>query len=97
MSNQDQNGPKTGATAQNRAGGTASLPVITGHARPRPALARHKIPAYFLTQLIAERECLAIQRSRRRVPSIFASNTYEATAKRSIRHMPAGYGLAQSA
>ena len=96
MSNQDENGPITGATAQNRARGAASLPVITGHARPRPSLTRHRIPAHFLTQLIAERERLAIQRSRRRVPSIFASNTYEATAKRNIRHMPAGYGLAQS-
>ncbi len=97
MSNQDQNGPKTGATVQNQAKGAANLPVITGHARPRPSLTRHKIPAHFLTQLIAERERLAIQRSRRRVPSIFASNTYEAAAKRAVRHMPAGYGLAQSA
>ncbi|GEM_PF-5134719 len=96
MSNQDQNGPNKSAAAQNRAKSAANLPVITSRARPRPSLARHKIPAHFLTQLIAERERLAIQRNRRRVPSVFASSTYEATAKRAVRHMPAGYGLAQS-
>ena len=96
MSIQDQNGPKTTATTKNQTKRVTNLPVVTGRARPRPSLDRHKIPAHFLTQLIAERSRLAIQRSRRRVPSTFASSAYEATARRTVRHMPAGYGLTQT-
>ena len=96
MSNQDSRSPKPTATTKNQIERVANLPVVTGHARARPSLARHKIPAHFLTQLIAERERLAVQRSRRRVPSAFASSAYKATAIRTVRHMPAGYGLTHS-
>lgn len=68
-----------------------TLPVCITPAGPRPSLMRNKIPASFLSQLIAERNHMAIQRSKRRAPVSLATRAYNTAHQIAIKRMPTGY------
>ncbi len=92
MANQDKNRNK-----QRRATDRpANLPVVTSASCPRSALFRHKVPADFLSQLIAERNRMAAQREKRRAPASVAASVYSASGRIARPLMPAGYGHTQT-
>lgn len=71
-----------------KAGG---LPVLVGAARPRPSLQRNQTAAGFVSQLLAERDNLPPQRSRRRGSAEGAIGAYADGAKVAVKRMPMGY------
>lgn len=76
---------------EDRPGSAHTLPMVLGKAAPRPSLARTGTPAAFLSQLIAERHHLAIQRQRRRAPVGVALDAYRTGASAARLRMPQGY------
>lgn len=80
-------------TAQTRPGTARNLPVPISPATPRPALDRYRLPAAFVSQMIAAHDRLAPQRARRRVPAGIAASAYTDVANTAVRRMPAGYRL----
>ncbi len=79
------------AANQNSPAKPNTLPVCTSPATPRPSLMRNKIPASFLSQLIAERNRLAIQRPKRRAPVSLATRAYNTARRIAIKRMPTGF------
>jgi len=71
---------------------SSNLPVVVSPPRQRPSLFRHQVPAQFLSQLIAARNRMAMQRPRKRAPVNVATCAYSASIKVARRSMPAGYG-----
>jgi hypothetical protein len=69
----------------------ARLPVVV---TPRTAgsMARILPGAGFLSQLIAARERLPVQRQRRRASVAVAISSYGATREQAVRRLPPGYG-----
>ncbi|CDP53749.1 hypothetical protein [Paradevosia shaoguanensis] len=67
------------------------LPVATEARAERPSLVRISSDATFLSQMIAERQRLPLQREKRRAPVDEAVGAYATGATRSVRRMPAGY------
>lgn len=67
------------------------LPMVIEAARPRPSLKRSLTMAFFISQLLAERNNLAPQRARRRTSAEGAIGAYADGAKVTIKRMPAGY------
>lgn len=67
------------------------LPVPLEARRPRPSLLRNATPAAFVSQLLAARNQLPPQRSRRRGSSEGAIGAYADGAKVAIKRMPMGY------
>lgn len=70
---------------------TGGLPVRVGAARPRPSLHRTETAAAFVSQLLAERDHLPPQRSRRRDTPEGAIGAYADGAKVAVKRMPMGY------
>ena len=70
---------------------SAQLPVPVDPSQPRPSLARGGTSADFLSQLIAERQKLAVQRAKRREPVETALNAYAQGSTIAVRRMPQGY------
>ena len=68
-----------------------NLPMCLEPARPRPSLVRYKVPAQFLSQLIAERNRLATQTSKRRAPVSLATKAYNTARHIAIKRMPTGF------
>lgn len=69
----------------------ARLPVPLAGSAPRPSLARSEIRAAFVSQLLAARASLDIQRTRRRAPADAALDAYRAGARIAVRRLPMGY------
>lgn len=69
----------------------AGLPMVIAPRPARPNLARATPRAAFLSQLIAERQHLAPQRARRRVPPAQAVDAYATGSRVAVRRLPAGY------
>lgn len=82
MSNQNET--KTGQLGQN-------LPVLTGPVSARPNVGRYSLPASFASQLIAARDRLGVQRTRRVTSASLASNAYVSGGKIAVKRMPNGY------
>lgn len=76
------------ANSDTKAGG---LPVRVGAARPRPSPHRTETAATFVSQLLAERDHLPPQRSRRRDTPEGAIGAYADGAKVAVKRMPMGY------
>lgn len=70
---------------------TGGLPVLVGAPTPRPSLQRNQTAAAFVSQLLAERDRLPPQRSRRRGSAEGAIGAYAAGAKVAVKRMPMGY------
>ena len=70
---------------------TPNLPMVVHQPGERFPLAKLDLPASFITQLIAEREKLDVQRRLRRGPTANALGAYSDSAKTMDKHMPAGY------
>ncbi len=70
---------------------TVNLPMCIHPASPRPSLHMHKVPAKFLSQLIAEHKRLAPQRSARRAPVSLATRAYDNVRLAALKRMPAGF------
>ena len=70
---------------------TAGLPMVIEAARPRPSLKRTPTMAFFVSQLLAERNNLAPQRARRRNSAEGAIGAYADGARVAIKRMPVGY------
>lgn len=70
---------------------TGGLPVLIGAPRPRPSLQRNQTAAAFVSQLLAERDHLPPQRSRRRGSAEGAIGAYSNGAKIAVKRMPMGY------
>ena len=70
--------------------GTA-LVIRPGTTGPRPSLARSSANADFLSQMIAERQHLAVQRARRRAPLDRALDAYAEADRRDVPRLPAGF------
>jgi len=75
----------------------ANLPVVIAARSPRPSLFRHHVPANFLSQLIAEKNHLQAQRTKKRAPVNVATSAYCASTRIFHPSMPAGYGHAETA
>ena len=69
------------------------LPVALGPARPRPSLHISRIPAHFLSHLIAEYNNLPTQRQHRRAPLHLAASAYARARHNATRSMPAGFNF----
>ena len=69
----------------------ATLPALAGVVESRPSLARSAPQAAFVSQLIAARDRMATQRTRRRDTPEAATSAYRNGARISERRMPAGY------
>lgn len=67
------------------------LPVVLVHAAPRPSLARTAPPAAFISQLLAARDHLPVQRLKRRAPVAHAVAAYRSGGHVTERRLPAGY------
>lgn len=67
------------------------LPLVVGQQAPRPSLARSAPAAAFVSQLIAARERMPIQRARRTDTPSGAVGAYENGARISEQRMPMGY------
>lgn len=67
------------------------LPMVIEPPRARLKLANTPASVDFLSQLIAERQHLPIQREGRRAPVGEAVNAYDRGARIAVRRMPAGY------
>jgi hypothetical protein len=68
-----------------------TLPVPVEARAPRPTLARTSPKAAFISQLIAERQNLPVQRARRRATVNDAVDAYATGARASTLRMPTGY------
>jgi len=93
MSNINKTSPKMEQTASN----SRNLPVAISPAMARPSLHINKIPAKFLSQLIAERNHMEIQRTRRRAPVSLATRAYNRARHLVIRRMPTGFNYQSDA
>ena len=69
----------------------AGLPVALDTQRPKPSLVRSETTAAFVSQLIAARAHLPVQRERRRETPQGAVGAYASGAKVAIKRMPMGY------
>jgi hypothetical protein len=68
------------------------LPAVIGHFDDaRPSLARSAPTAAFISQLIAARDHMPIQRERRTVPVANALGAYASGASMTQRRMPQGF------
>ena len=67
------------------------LPMVIEPQRPRPSLLRAESTAAFVSQLIAARAHMPIQRARRRDTPQGAIGAYASGAKIAVKRMPAGY------
>ncbi|VAW15515.1 hypothetical protein MNBD_ALPHA12-629 [hydrothermal vent metagenome] len=76
---------------------SSNLPVIVSMPRQRPSLFRHRVPAQFLSQLIAARNKMPAQRKGKRAPVNVATIAYCATIRIAHPSMPAGYGHTETA
>ena len=76
-------------------GGTA-LVVTTATAYRKPSLARSSASADFLSQMIAERQHLAVQRARRQAPVGSALSAYAEGERRGTPRLPAGFFRSRS-
>jgi hypothetical protein len=70
---------------------TQTLPMVIGTTAARPSLARSATQAEFLSQLLAARQHLAVQRARRRAPIDVAVDAYRTSAVVTRQRMPQGY------
>ncbi len=70
-----------------------SIPVATGSSGARFSSFRGGSRTEFLSQLIAEREHLYVQRQRRQAPVNEVLRTYDAGGKIAVRRLPPGYRL----
>lgn len=77
--------------AEQRPEFTRYLPPALVPGAERPVSARPHLRAAFACQLIAERQHLAPQRARRRVPIAEAVDAYAIGANRAVRRLPMGY------
>lgn len=68
-----------------------TLPVPVETPAQRPSLTRTSPKAAFLSQLIAERQNLPVQRARRRAAVSVAVDAYADGARASTLRMPTGY------
>ena len=67
------------------------LPIPLEASSPRPSLLRNDTRADFVSQLLAERAQLPIQRARRRSNAEGAIGAYADGARVSMKRMPVGY------
>lgn len=67
------------------------LPVPVSPGTPRPSLAHSAPSAAFVSQLIAARDRLPVQRERRRASLDGAVGAYQRGAAIGVRRMPEGY------
>jgi len=77
-----------------RAEAKTFLPVPVEPRQERPSLARNSVEAGFVSQLIAAREQLALQKRRRQAAAGTAADLY--AARQAPRRMPPGYRLTAS-
>jgi hypothetical protein len=68
-----------------------TLPAVVEHQGRPPPFLRTDPDAGFLSQLIAERNHLPVQRPRRRVPLVDAIVAYDAGERRDARRLPQGF------
>lgn len=68
-----------------------ALPMPLEARQPRPSLLRNETPAAFVSQLLAARNQLPPQRSRRRGTSEGAIGAYADGARVAVKRMPMGY------
>jgi len=92
MANRDTNRNKHRRASDKR----ANLPVVISAPNRRRPLFRYAAPADFLSQLIAERNRMAVQREKKRAPLNVAASAYSAGGRIAHPSMPAGYGHTQS-
>lgn len=71
--------------------GSSGLPVAQAPSGPRPSLARSSSTAAFVSQLIAARAHMPVQRARRIGTPEGAVGAYGQTARLTQRRMPQGY------
>lgn len=81
----------TQAPSNDNNGSSKNLPVALEIQNAKPSLNMNTIPAHFVSQLIAERKRLAIQRPKRRAPVSLATRAYDFARNISIKRMPAGF------
>ncbi len=94
MKNITQNGTNpTQVPSNDNNGSSKNLPMALERQNAKPSLNMNTIPAHFISQLIAERKRLAIQRPKRRAPVSLATRAYDFARKISIKRLPAGYGF----
>lgn len=94
MKNIIQNGTNSTQTPVNdNIASSKNLPIALETQSLKPSLNMNTIPAHFVSQLIAERNRLAVQRPKRRAPVSLATRAYDFARKISIKRMPAGYGF----
>jgi hypothetical protein len=67
------------------------LPVSTGEQGTRPSLAHSAPNVEFVSQLIAARDRMSVQRQRRRDTPEAAASAYRKGARIAERRMPVGY------
>ena len=67
------------------------LPMLITQPAPRPSLQRSATTAAFVSQLLAERNRLTPQRSRRRGSVEGALGAYAESARMGVRRLPQGY------
>ena len=67
------------------------LPMTLERERPRPSLQRSEATAAFVSQLLAERNRLPVQRMRRRETPQGAIGAYATGASMATKRMPAGF------
>jgi hypothetical protein len=70
---------------------TPNLPMVIEQPGKRLPPAKFDLPASFITQLIAEREHLDVQRKLRRGPAASAVGAYSQNARAMDKRMPAGF------
>jgi len=97
MSNPSNNSPKKAQQEVKQAANPDNLPMVIEPTRARPSLHINRIPAQFLSQLIAERNHMAIQRNRRRAPVSLATRAYNSTTRIAIARMPNGFNYQSKA
>ena len=78
-------------TLSRRAQQPSTLPVVTQAATAYRTASGAAPRAAFISQLIAERQHLPIQRQRRRSTVGVALGAYEATERNAVLRMPPGY------
>lgn len=83
----------TQVPVNDNAGTNKNLPVPVDARQAKPSLNTNSIPAHFISQLLAERARLAIQRPKRRAPVSLATRAYNTARCIAIKRMPAGYGF----
>lgn len=67
------------------------LPVPVAPAAPRPSLARSNSTSAFVSQLLAARDRLPVQRTKRTTTPDGAVGAYSSSAKMAQKRMPQGY------